>query len=483
MTTEAPLSIKEQFPDVAFGTSGVRALVTALNADVVNAYVQAFMLRMRAVRDVPQGSRVAVGMDLRPSSPAIAAAVCEALRLAGHDATFLGALPTPALALHCLSARVAGIMVTGSHIPFDRNGIKFYSPQGEILKNDEKAITASTVASAAIRSANDHAALPAEDPSARTDYVQRYVDRFGARALAGLRVGVYEHSAVGRDLTKTILQLLGAEVVPLGRSEGFVPVDTEAVGEADLAQARAWCQAHRLHALVSTDGDGDRPLVFDENGEFVRGDLLGLLCARSLGLQAIAVPVSCNTAIERSGAFQKVVRTPIGSPFVIEAMHSLAAGQAGAVAGFEANGGFLLGTTLDRMQALPTRDAMLPVCVLLAEVVARQSSVSTWVSSLPARHTHSDRLQAFAPELSSALLSRLNTNTHARQQLAGKASAPRKVDTTDGVRMTFADGDIVHFRASGNAPELRCYAESDTLEQAKSLCRTALGLVAQNPIA
>lgn len=481
MTTPTPLSIQQRFPDVAFGTSGVRALVTALNADVIDAYVQAFMQRMRAAQGVAQGSRVAVGMDLRPSSPAIAATVCKALAAAGHEATFLGALPTPALALHCLTARIPGIMVTGSHIPFDRNGIKFYSPYGEILKNDERAIMASEVAPTASLPLMDEAALKTEDPSARTTYLRRYVDRFGPSALAGLRIGIYQHSAVGRDLTQSLLQHLGAEVVALGRSEGFVPVDTEAVGEADLAQARAWCHTHGLHALVSTDGDGDRPLVFDEKGEFVRGDLLGLLCARSLGIQTLAVPVSCNTAIEQSGAFKRVVRTRIGSPFVIEAMQSLAAGQTGAVAGFEANGGFLLGTRVGALQALPTRDAMLPVCVLLADVAARQSSVSAWVATLPDRHTHSDRLQAFATERSRALLSRLVTDRPLQQQLAGKASAPHSVDTTDGVRMTFADGDIVHLRASGNAPELRCYAESASLEQAKALCQAALRRVEQIP--
>lgn len=481
MTSAAPLSIQAQFPDVAFGTSGVRALVTALNADAIDAYVQAFMQRMRIAQGVPPGSRVAVGMDLRPSSPAIAAAVCSSLARLGRAATFLGALPTPALALHCLSDRVPGIMVTGSHIPFDRNGIKFYSPRGEILKDDERAIMATQTSPPPNAAAKDVATLPAEDPSARTAYLRRYVDRFGPGALAGLRVGLYQHSAVGRDLSESLLQGLGAKVVTLGRSEGFVPVDTEAVGEADLAQARAWCSAHGLHALVSTDGDGDRPLVFDENGEFVRGDLLGLLCARSLGIQALAVPVSCNTAIEQTGAFERVVRTRIGSPFVIEAMQSLAAEQTGAVAGFEANGGFLLGTSVGVLQALPTRDAMLPVCVLLAEVAARQSPVSAWVASLPDRHTHSDRLQAFATERSRALLSRLVTDTPLQQQLAGKTSAPQSIDTTDGVRLGFADGDIVHFRASGNAPELRCYAESASLEQAKALCRSALRRVEQMP--
>ncbi len=469
--------IGERFPKVTFGTSGVRALVADLNTEAVFAYVYAFMQQMRVVHAVRDGAAVAVGMDLRPSSPIIAATVCGALRALGYRAEFLGALPTPALALRCLTGGMPGVMVTGSHIPFDRNGIKFYSPAGEILKADEQAIASCPIPADGFGKLPAMPLLPAVDVMAAEAYVRRYVDHFGAQCLAGLRVGLYEHSAVGRDLTKSVLVQIGAEVVSLGRSDDFVPVDTEAVGEDDLAQARGWCEAHRLDAVVSTDGDGDRPLLFDENGEFVRGDLLGLICARELGIQTLAVPVSCNTAIEQCGAFVKVLRTRIGSPFVIAAMNELTAQGKGPVAGFEANGGFLLGSAVQGLAALPTRDALLPMVSLLADAVARQTRVSLLVAALPQRFTHSDRLQAFAAERSRELLARLTVEHGLQSRIAGKHTPPKAVDTTDGVRMTFADGDIVHLRASGNAPELRCYAESATLDKAKDLCQRALSQV------
>ena len=469
--------IGERFPRVTFGTSGVRALVADLNSEAVFAYVYAFMQQMRVVHVVRDGAVVAVGMDLRPSSPAIAATVCGALRALGYRAEFLGALPTPALALRCLTGGMPGIMVTGSHIPFDRNGIKFYSPAGEILKADEQAIVSSSIPSDAFGKLPAMPLLPPVDVTATEAYVRRYVDHFGAQCLAGLRVGLYEHSAVGRDVTKSVLVQLAAEVVSLGRSDDFVPVDTEAVGEDDLAQARNWCKAHQLDAVVSTDGDGDRPLVFDENGEFVRGDLLGLLCARRLGITHLAVPVSCNSAIEECGAFTQVVRTRIGSPYVIAAMNELTAQGKGPVAGFEANGGFLLGSAVHGLAALPTRDALLPMISLQAEAVTQQKRVSSLVAALPQRFTHSDRLQAFATERSRELLARVAVEQGLQSRIAGKHNPPTAVDATDGVRMTFTDGDIVHLRASGNAPELRCYAESATLDKAKDLCQRALSQV------
>lgn len=470
-------NIIERFPGVTFGTSGVRALVVDLNTEAVFALVYAFMQQMRAVHAVNDETAVAVGMDLRPSSPSIATAVCGALQVQGCRAEFLGALPTPALALRCLTGGMPGIMVTGSHIPFDRNGLKFYSPQGEILKAEEQAIVSCPIPSDALGKLPAMPLLPSVDVTATEAYVRRYVDHFGAKSLAGLRVGLYDHSAVGRDVTKSVLVQLGAAVISLGRSEDFVPVDTEAVNDADLAQARTWCKVHGLDAVVSTDGDGDRPLVFDENGEFVRGDLLGLLCARRLGNSQLAVPVSCNSVIEQCGAFAQVVRTRIGSPYVIAAINELIAQGKGPVAGFEANGGFLLGSAVQGLTALPTRDALLPMVSVLAEAVAQQIRVSSLVAALPQRFTHSDRLQPFATERSRELLALVTVDKDLQRRIVGKHNPPTAVDTTDGVRMSFADGDIVHLRASGNAPELRSYAESATLDKAKDLCQRALSQV------
>ena len=477
MTMKESFLIGERFPRVTFGTSGVRALVVDFNTEAVFAYVYAFMQQMRVVHAVRDGAAVAVGMDLRPSSPAIAATVCGALQVLGYRAEFLGALPTPALALRCLTGGMPGVMVTGSHIPFDRNGIKFYSPVGEILKADEQAIVSCPIPADGFGKLPAMPLLPPVDVMAKEDYVRRYVDHFGAQCLAGLRVGLYEHSAVGRDVTKFVLVQLGAEVVSLGRSDDFVPVDTEAVGEADLAQARDWCEVHRLDAVVSTDGDGDRPLVFDENGEFLRGDLLGLMCARELGIQTLAVPVSCSSAIERCGSFRQVVRTRIGSPFVIAAMNDLASKSPEPVAGFEANGGFLLGAAVSGLAALPTRDALLPMLSLLARSARERRSISALLGALPGRYTYSDRIKNFPAEQSRDFLQRLVMDLGLQASLAGKMATPNEVDTTDGVQLTFPDGDIVHLRASGNAPELRCYAEAASIEVAKALCMGALSRV------
>jgi phosphomannomutase len=445
-----------------FGTSGLRGLVSDMTDDACAAWTAAFLAHLAG-----QGARPAallVGMDRRPSSPRIAAAVRGAARRAGVEAVDLGVLPTPALALLAARRGWPAVMVTGSHIPFDRNGLKFYRPDGEIGKADEAGILAAMDAPAPA------AATPAgarAEADAAAAYVDRLVRFFPAQALVGWRVGVWRHSAAGRDVTDAALRALGAETVPLGETEGFVAVDTEAVNPADEAQARAWAAEHGLHALVSTDGDGDRPLVADETGAFLRGDILGVLTAKALGADAVATPINANTALERSGWFARTARTRIGSPYVIEGMERLAADGARLVAGFEANGGFLLGgeavsATGARLEPLPTRDALTPMLAVLVMAATHGVALSRLTADLPARATASDRIQETPTEASQALIARMTADAATRDGfLAAAGLGPTQaVDLTDGLRMTLTGDEIVHLRPSGNAPELRAYAEA-----------------------
>jgi phosphomannomutase len=455
---------------VLFGTSGARGLVSAMTDAVCQAYVSAFL---HAV--VPQSSRMVLGCDLRPSSPAIARACAAAMVATGRQVVFAGALPTPALAFYALQNGLPAVMVTGSHIPFDRNGIKFYRADGEISKADEAAIMAVPVPGEVFPPLAD-LPLYAEVMAA---YMARYRAFFPADFLAGRRIGVYEHSGVARDALGELLRDLGATVVSLGRTDAFVPVDTEAVSAADQAMATAWAAEHRLDAILSTDGDADRPLIADERGQWLRGDIVGLLCARYLGAQVVATPVSCNTAIEVCGAFSQVLRTRIGSPYVIAAMEAeLAAGERGVV-GFEANGGFLLGDAVERqgrrLDPLPTRDAVLPMLALLALAAERGEPLSHQVADLPARFTASDRIQDFPTATSQALLEALAEEAAERAALLSDLCGEIvQIDQTDGLRMSCADGEIVHLRPSGNAPELRSYAEAATAERAEELVAEVL---------
>lgn len=454
---------------IKFGTSGARGLVKQFTEYTCAAFVTAFI---DSIRTKYKFDTVVIGIDRRPSSPIIAKACIGTLKALGLNYEYYGILPTPAVALAATARKAAAIVITGSHIPYDRNGIKFYRPDGEIDKLDEEAILSSNAMVPVFSSEQCDVNSWAEE-----NYIKRYISLYKPNALEGMRIGIYEHSAAGRDISVSILKELGANVIRLGRTDTFIPIDTEAVSEEDQKQAISWSKEYELEAIISTDGDGDRPLVADESGQWLKGDILGLICARELGIEKIAVPVSCNSAIEESNAFQEVVRTRIGSPYVIDAMTELAK-EHYSVAGFEANGGFLLGTSVTYqgkpLPGLPTRDAILPALVVMAASKARGKPISQLVSDLPKRFTASDRLKDIPTNISKSLVNEWHSNIDQMKSILELDSAVEKINFIDGLRVTLADERVVHLRPSGNAPELRCYVESDSPASASEMKKHCL---------
>ncbi|WOI58357.1 phosphomannomutase [Palleronia sp. LCG004] len=446
-----------------FGTSGLRGLVVALTEDVVSRHVAGFVTACDA------GETVLIGEDLRPSSPAIAEMAARAVAAAGAVPVRMGALPTPALALAARETDAGAIMVTGSHIPADRNGLKFYTRGGaEITKLHEAAIVDAA--------AGEMPGLPPEvapgDPettrAALDAYAARYLDAFGAEALSGLHLGLYAHSSVARDMLAGLLRAMGARVTELARSETFIPVDTEAVAHATRADLVTWAEEHGLDAILSTDGDADRPLLTDAAGRVIPGDILGALTARHLGAAHVVTPVTANTLIEDLG-FDGVLRTRIGSPFVIAGMAELGGLS---VVGFEPNGGFLLGFDAGGLKALLTRDAVLPMIVPLIAAKAADKDLAALVAALPPRVTAADRLQDVDRPRAADWIESLKDDPAARADFWDGTSV--ELDLTDGVRMIHPEGDIVHLRMSGNAAELRVYAEARGEDRAQALLATGL---------
>ncbi len=473
---------------VSFGTSGVRGLVKDLTPELCFAFVRSFLQEV-----CPSASGVAVGVDLRPSSPAIAKAVLLAADSFGANVVFCGALPTPALAFYAMQHNLPAVMITGSHIPFDRNGIKFYRPDGEISKADEAAIMDGIVAVPETLSEQvAQLALPRVDDAAMALFKQRYTALFPSTMLQGKRIGVYEHSSVARDVIKELLANFGAEVISLERTETFVPIDTEAVSEEDVKKGLIWSKEYKLDAIISTDGDGDRPLIANESGEWLRGDILGVLCADYLAATHVAAPVNVNTVLELRGGLQKPVRktlrTQIGSPYVIAGMETLLRQAPEArLVGYEANGGFLVGSDFvvngQTLHALPTRDSILPALIVLAVSFEQARPISQLTAEFPSRFTASDRIKGIPTETSGQLIADIKANKSTQIELLsaiaheGDVLEVVSIDETDGLRMTLNDGDIVHLRPSGNAPELRCYVESSESHRALNVVSTFLSAV------
>jgi len=506
--------------ELQFGTSGRRGEVIHLtqlevytNARAEIEYLQSLPAETGGIR---RGEEFFFAYDLRPSSTGfvasqggrgeIAQAVHRAILDAGMHPVNLGKIPTPALTYYAISRRRGSIMVTGSHIPFDRNGYKTNTSRGELLKEHEQPIQAvvSSLRDRLYRQPfaesifneqgmfkEGHRELPPEDASAGLEYVARYTDFFAGESLAGMRLLVYQHSAVGRDLLVEILSRLGAEVIPAGRTETFVPIDTENVDRSLLAAIQSLVDEARarygpIDAVVSTDGDSDRPLILGVNprtgtARFYGGDLVGMIVAEFLGADAVVVPISCNDAIDR-GPLAHVTqpKTRIGSPYVIAAMEKARAAGKKRVCGWEANGGFLTGSDIERngkiLTALPTRDAVLPILGVLFSARQQGLTLDQLFSRLPARFSRAALLRNFPRSRALRILERFApSNPDAVRELEQFFPPQRgfgkivSVDYTDGVRIRFSNGDVAHIRPSGNADELRIYAVADTQARADEI--------------
>lgn len=456
------------------------------------------------------GEEFYLAHDLRPSSTQFDAAhqgrgeIFQAAARAATDAGMrtvnLGPLPTPALMYYATRAGRGSIMVTGSHIPFDRNGYKLNTSCGELLKQHEEPVNrmvrqvreeiysqpfAESIFDESGMLREGHRELPLVDARARAAYLARYTDFFAGESLRGKRILAYQHSSVGRDLLVELLQSFGAEVIPAGRSERFVPIDTENIDAAQLAAIQALVNDASLDAVVSTDGDSDRPLILGVNGGAVRffgGDLVGMIVAEYLGADSVVVPISCNDGIDR-GPLAPVTepKTRIGSPYVIAGMEAAALRGRRRICGWEANGGFLTGSDFVRdgrvLTALPTRDAMLPIlCVLFAAARSNQSLCELF-ARLPKRYSRAALLKDFPRPVSRQIIARFTADASPLQEFfpceTGLGNIAG-VDYTDGIRITFANGEVVHFRPSGNADEFRCYAVADSQSRADAIAAMAV---------
>jgi phosphomannomutase len=464
-----------------FGTSGLRGLATELVGETTRRYVLAFVQLLLKNGKTKVGQQIYVGRDFRLSSPLIVQDVLAAVRSAGLVPVTCGALPTPALVYFANAHGAACIMVTGSHIPGDRNGIKFYNPEGEITKADEHDIVqrVTQVVDPGV-SANVLAETVDAHEAANEFFVQRCHVICPPLSLSGLRVGVYQHSTVARDLLVALLTAAGAHAAALARSDVFIPVDTEAVSTNTQTLLHGWAGLGGFDAIVSADGDGDRPLVADEFGNIVRGDVLGIVTSEFLGAETVVTPLTSNSGIATALKCDNP-RTRVGSPFVIAAMEKAHVDGQANIVGFEANGGFLTFSPFQLAQGalapLPTRDCFLPILALLRAVQKKGMSVSELVQSYRLPITKADRLENFPVDVAATLLNHLRESASHLSTFLASIGSVIATDNLDGLRVSLAGGQIVHFRASGNAPEFRCYVEADTEQEADLLLKTCLARV------
>ncbi len=564
----------EKFKTLTFGTSGLRDEV--VNMTDMECYIntRGYIEYLINSEDIKRGDTISIAGDRRSSTGRILKAVAKAIEEAGCAVDYCGELPTPAITYWGMQNGRASIMVTGSHIPDDRNGIKFVKPNGEVLKDDEAGILANVKNIRKKIYAKDWDELqfsgdgifkmaPAEFKSvnekAREAYIQRYIDSFPADFLKGKRIVLYQHSAVGRDILEKILAALGAEIIPVERSDDkFIPVDTEKLSDETRDLLKQFAEEYSPDVIISTDGDSDRPLFADENGNFLPGDKLGALAAQFLKPDFIAIATSANPEMVKDlknmksakGKKIKVKRTKIGSPYVIKAMNDYRVPlsdkdkKKAKVISWESNGGFLTATNFKipggnkELLPIPSRDAALPLLLAIGQIAEGQKASELIASRLASYQTDASKVSGdkkdksgniiekgeipeYTPDVGKAIVAmfspkdkkskigevkfddekgvtaidkdeaeykltddELDELLEIRKNIKGYFTSEMgfedeivMLNLIDGIRMTFANDDVVHLRPSGNEPIFRFYVGAKTSDRCTEMLAKRVAIV------
>jgi phosphoglucosamine mutase len=409
-----------------FGTDGVRGVVgDDLTSELVERLGKAATLWAG-------GRRVLVGRDTRGSGPDLEQAVARGIASAGGTAVLGGVLPTPAVAL---LADDLGLVISASHNPPEYNGVKLFRGGGKLLDEQEEEIEALLDADAP----GGGGIEPRAD--AALEYVAHVREAFGSD-LSGLRVGVDCANGAFSAVAPALFEELGAEVHAIGVEPDGANINV-GCGATDLSALRRLVVDESLDLGVAFDGDGDRMLAVDERGEALDGDQILAILALALGVDLVVVTVMTNLGFHGLMAEHgvRVVTTPVGDRYVLEALH-----REGALLGGEQSGHVIwLGGHV-------AGDGLAAALLLCRALRGRRASEAAAV--MPRFPQVKRNLRVARRELTRGVL-----------------------DEVDRVNAELGARGRVLVRPSGTEPVVRVLVEAENAEDAEKLCATFAALV------
>ena len=402
-----------------FGTDGVRGIVgDVITPDLVERLGRAATLWSGR-------GRVFVGRDTRGSGPELEEAFAAGVVSAGGSAILAGVLPTPAVALLALDL---GVVISASHNPPEFNGVKFFDRDGQKLSDEaEEEIEALLDAPPTGGGELDRIDV------ATDSYLEHVVERFGSY-LSGLRIGVDCANGAYSGLAPKAFEDLGAEVVAIGDEPDGTNINL-GCGATDLRALQQTVVRERLDLGVAFDGDGDRMLAVDAQGNAVDGDQIVAILALHFGVDLVAVTTMTNLGFHRLMAEHgiRVVTTDVGDRYVLEALR-----REGGILGGEQSGhvvylrdhvtGDGLASALLLCRALERRP--------LAEAAAVMPRYPQVKQDIPAR---------------------------------GRKPSEELLQEVDRINVELGDRARVLVRRSGTESLIRVLAEAETAEEAEEL--------------
>lgn len=420
-----------------------------LTVEVTRAVGRAYATRLRETSGLERPT-VAVGHDNRPSSPELAAALCEGLNASGADVRFVGLVPTPVLYFAARELGTdGGIQITGSHNPPEYNGIKMIVGEGSLYGDAIQDLRRRVVAGEWAEGAGE---------ADRREVLDRYVEAVAdaVRLPAPVRVVLDCGNGTGSVIAARALEAAGIEVIPLYcESDGSFPnhhpdptVDENLVDLIDTVRATGAAMG------IGLDGDADRIGAVDENGRIVRGDHLLLLYALDIlperpGAEVV-FDVKCSKAlpemIERAGGVPVMWKT--GHSLIKERMK-----KGGSPVAGEMSGHICLA---DRWYGF---DDAIYDAARLAELVARAGRPLSELAGRIPSYPSTPEIRVECPEERKfEVVAR--TVDHFRRS--------HDVVDIDGARVRFDEGWAL-VRASNTQPVIVCRFEADSEEALRAI--------------
>jgi phosphoglucosamine mutase len=439
-----------------FGTDGVRALA---NGDVLTPELAVAVARSAAHellvrRDTDAGRpTVVIGRDTRPSGPMLEAAAAAGFASAGVDVQLLGVVPTPTVAHACATgAADLGLVISASHNAMPDNGLKLFGPGGWKLPDDVEAALEAGLSCVRDRPTGlDVGAITPAPPAVLSAYVDGLLTAVPARP-AGLKLVVdCAHGAASR-IAPELYRRAGAIVVPVC-ADGDGARINEGCGATHLELLQASVVEHRADVGLAHDGDADRCLAVDADGNVVDGDqLLAILAVAlhergELAKDTVVATVMSNLGFTRAMAEHgiEVVQTAVGDRYVLEAMRA---------------GGFCLGGEQSGHTVLldhaTTGDGLLTGISVLARMAQTGRSLA--------------ELAAVMTRLPQVLVNVEADRTRAQDAAVLDAVAREEAGLGAGGR--------VLLRASGTEPLVRVMVEAETADRAAQVADRLAAAVA-----
>ena len=431
-----------------FGTNGIRGV---FSEDFTLEFVHDMTL---AIGTYFGKGPVLIGYDGRESSPVICKVVSSALNSIGIDCNVAGIVPTPCLeyAVKALGYS-GGFMITASHNPPQYNGIKPCANDGvEISREDELRIEDIYLQKNWLQKPDKWGITGTENRTIET-YLKGIISHVDSTLIESKHFKVVLDLGNGAQAVSApnFCELLDCETFLVNQKiDGTFPGRGSEPTPQNLSELSKIVREKNADVGIAFDGDGDRSIFCDNNGDILTGDKSALVLTQHiLKKNPNSLVVTClnsgsNIEVLAEKFDSKVIRTKVGSVEVSRKMV-----PTNALIGFEENGGFMYG------KHNQVRDGCMTLALMLDLLATSGKSLSEEIANLPPSFTTKDKVSCSAEKIPN-LISSLHKEFP-------------DSDISDGIKITLDSKNWVMIRPSGTEPIVRIYAESESQDKLDTL--------------